>query len=245
MAEITDYERRIAAEHAENAAELENMLGRVQGGEMLAYIIGEWYFYRRYFKINRDCLIPRPDTERVVELAADILEKDGKIADLCTGCGCIGLSVLDERPDCRRALLVDISGGALAAAAENAGIFGFSDRAELRKCDILTENPLGDEKFSLIISNPPYIKTAVVDESEELAAEPRAALDGGADGLIFYRRIVGGFAENLKDGGSFIFEIGYDEADGIKSIAAENGFGCKVFKDYSGNDRVALLKRAF
>ncbi len=243
MAEITEYERRIAAEHAENPAELKKMLERVEAGEMLAYIIGEWFFYRRYFKINRDCLIPRPDTERVVELAADLLEKDGTLADLCAGCGCIGLSLLDERPDCRCALLADISEGALAAAAENAENFGFSSRVDIKKCDILVENPLGAEKFSLIVSNPPYIPTSVVDESENLAAEPRAALDGGADGLIFYRRIADAFAENLKDGGAFIFEIGYDEADGIKSIAAENGFDCKIFKDYSGNDRVALLKR--
>ena len=106
------------------------------------------------------------------------------------------------------------------------------------------EQVLGEEKYDAIISNPPYIRSDVIDTlSREVRHEPRAALDGGDDGLIFYRAIVEGYAKNLSDGGRFIFEIGYDQAEDLKKIALEGGFDCSIVKDLGGCDRVAILKR--
>lgn len=243
MAELTRDELRIINGTYSDPDERRRVCEAVKSGEMLAYIIGKWFFYRHDFVINRDCLVPRPDTERVAEEAVALLPENGSFADLCTGSGCIGLTLLDERKDCRRGLLVDLSAGALDAAAQSAELLGCMERAVLVTADILSDDPLGDEKFDLIISNPPYIRSADIDEYPGLAAEPRLALDGGVDGLVFYRRIVGAFAKNLTDGGAFVFEIGFDQADDISSIAAENGFDTKIGKDYSGNDRVAVLTR--
>jgi release factor glutamine methyltransferase len=109
---------------------------------------------------------------------------------------------------------------------------------------VLSPELLGEEKYAAIISNPPYIRTAVIDDLEaEVKREPRAALDGGEDGLIFYRAIVHNFAENLDVGGVFIFEIGYDQADDLRKIADAEGFECEIKKDLGGCDRVAILRR--
>ena len=110
--------------------------------------------------------------------------------------------------------------------------------------DVLQKETLGNRKYSAIISNPPYIRTDVIETLEvEAKTEPRAALDGGEDGLIFYRKIVNNFAENLEDGGFFLFEIGFDQADDIKKIAEANRFDCEIFKDLGGCDRAALLRK--
>lgn len=233
----------IAAEHYSDAKELDAVLKRVEGGELLAYIIGEWYFWRHYFKLNADCLIPRPDTECLVETAIRLLKIGKPFVDLCTGSGCIGLSLLDERPDCPNGLMIDISQNALDAARENADLLGLSDRASFLCRDLINENPLGDKKFDLIVSNPPYIRTNDIKDFPSLEKEPKAALDGGEDGLIFYRRFLSAFADNLDIDGSFIFEIGYDQADDIRKIAAKYGFTAKIERDLGGNDRVAIVKR--
>lgn len=243
MAEITNLERMIAAEHFHDKKELDAVLKRVEDGELLAYIIGEWYFWRHYFKLNADCLVPRPDTECLVETAIKLLKKGGSFVDLCTGSGCIGLSILDERPDCPHGLMIDISQKALDAARENAILPGLSDRAMFLCADLISEDPLGNQKFDLIISNPPYIRTNDIKNYPSLEKEPFLALDGGEDGLVFYRRFLSAFADNLADDGSFIFEIGYDQADDIRKIAAEHGFSAKIETDLDGNDRVAILKR--
>lgn len=217
-------------------------LDRLDAGECAAYIIGEWYFWRHTFKLNRACLIPRPDTECVVETAVRDIPKNSVFADLCTGSGCIALSILYDRPDLS-ALAFDISGEALDAAKENARLLGVSDRVTFIKADLLAENPLENRLFSAIISNPPYIRTDVVNVSPDLLSEPRIALDGGDDGLVFYRRFVGDFAKNLEDNGKFIFEIGFDQREDITKIANECGFSCTVTRDYGANDRVALLSK--
>lgn len=243
MAEITNLERMIATEHFHDKKELDAVLKRVEDGELLAYIIGEWYFWRHYFKLNADCLIPRPDTECLVETAIKLLKKGGSFVDLCTGSGCIGLSILDERPDCPHGLMIDISQKALDAARENATLLGLTDRATFLCADLISEDPPGNQKFDLIISNPPYIRTNDIKNYPSLEKEPFSALDGGEDGLVFYRRFLSAFADNLADDGSFIFEIGYDQADDIRKIASDHGFSAKIETDLGGNDRVAILKR--
>lgn len=217
-------------------------VARLDRGEPGAYIIGEWYFWRHTFKVNRDCLIPRPDTECVVEKAIAEIPKNSVFADLCTGSGCIALSILSERSDLT-ALAFDISGGALEAAKENARLLGLSDRISFINTDLLSGDPLGGNVFGAIVSNPPYIRASVVDASKELSEEPRIALDGGDDGLVFYRHFVKKFKKNLSDGGKFIFEIGFDQRDEIMGVASENGLSCKVTKDYGSNDRVAVIEK--
>lgn len=243
MGEVTNLEAMIAAEHFRDKDELAAVLERVENGELLAYIIGEWFFYRHYFKINRDCLIPRPDTECLVEVALSKLKSGERFADLCTGSGCIGLTILDERPDCPVGLLVDIQEGALDAARENAAALSLAGRASFARADLLCDDPLKGEKFGLIISNPPYIPSDDIAAYPSLSAEPRIALDGGGDGLCFYRRFLSAFAKNLNDGGGFVFEIGFDQGGAIRALAEEHGFSAEITKDLSGNDRVAYLTK--
>ena len=108
---------------------------------------------------------------------------------------------------------------------------------------MLSGDVLGDERFDAIISNPPYIKSQVIDTlSREVLHEPRVALDGGEDGLIFYRTIVEKYRDNLENGGAFIFEIGYDQASDLEMIAEKHGMSCEIVKDLGGNDRVAILR---
>ncbi|MBE6619447.1 MAG: peptide chain release factor N(5)-glutamine methyltransferase [Ruminococcaceae bacterium] len=237
-------EREIVLDFYKNDPEgAKKALARLDAGERGAYIIGEWYFWRHIFKLNKDCLIPRPDTECVVEKAIADLPQNAVFADLCTGSGCIALSILSERSDLT-ALAFDISEGALSAARENAEMLGLSDRISFIRCDLLSEDPLENRLFDAIISNPPYIRAAVVDASPDLSCEPRIALDGGEDGLVFYRRFVRDFAKNLKENGEFIFEIGFDQRDSVTSIAEESALSCKVTRDYGSNDRVAVIKKS-
>ncbi|MGM9681780.1 MAG: peptide chain release factor N(5)-glutamine methyltransferase [Eubacteriales bacterium] len=238
---LTDFERRIILEHTKDEAERERLAGLVDSGTPLAYLIGEWYFRRYTFKITPDCLIPRPDTECTVEAALANLPPRAKFADLCTGSGCMGISILGERTD-TQGVAVDISKGALAVAAENAERIGVSDRMDFICADLLTEDPLSGE-FDLILSNPPYIPSADLAKYPDLAAEPAIALDGGLDGLIFYRRFLDGFLGHLKKEGAFVFEIGYDQGDALRNLAADRRLSCEILRDYGGNDRVAVVRR--
>lgn len=209
-------------------------LARMQAGEPLAYIIGKWYFYGLEFVLNKACLIPRPDTELVVEKAIKLLPPGARFADLCTGSGCIAVSVLANRPDCI-ATAVDISPDACRAALKNAKNNGVDSRLKIICSDIAEFE--SDGVFDAIISNPPYIPTAVLPTlSVQVGHEPALALDGGADGMDFYRLILSRFHPFVKRGGYFLFEIGYDEGEKIKSLSP-----CAIYKDFGGNDRLAVI----
>lgn len=212
----------------------------------LQYIIGEWDFYRQIYEVSPDCLIPRSDTEILVEEAIKRLPQGARFADLCTGSGCIAISVLAERPD-TTAIAVDKFENTLALATRNASRNGVLDRFETLCADVLLPAFLPTEKGSLdaILCNPPYIPTDVLASLEpELDAEPRAALDGGADGLIFYDTLLKNDACYLKPSGFFLFEIGYDQAEDLMKLGKKYGFGgIKILRDYGGNDRVVCLWR--
>lgn len=224
-----------------DAHALDAALDRYGKGEPLAYLLGEQPFWRYTFKVTPDVLIPRPDTERAVEVALAHLPQGGRFADLCTGSGCIAISICGERTDLS-GIMVDLSPAALDIAKENAQLIGVSDRLTAVHADILTDEPL-DEPLDLIISNPPYIESAVIADYPSLAYEPQMALDGGEDGMVFYRALIDRFAKYLKPDGVFVFEIGYHQRDAITTLAHAAGFDCRVTKDYGGNDRVALLRR--
>ncbi len=212
-------------------------LKRLERREPLAYVLGEWYFYDEVYRVSPDCLIPRPETEHLVEELIKRLPAGGCFADLCTGSGCIAVSVLAHRPDCR-AVGVDLSPAALKIADFNAKANGVNDRIEWVVGDITKGNLLGDRKFDIIVSNPPYVDTAVIDTLEpEVRYEPRIALDGGEDGLRFYRALLERWLIHIKEDGFLICEIGYDQGDRLKALCP-----CEIKKDYSGCDRVMILK---
>lgn len=236
-AEISERDRSILREKFPDEDAFRAALARLENCEPLAYIIGEWYFYDEVYKVSPACLIPRPETEHVVEFLIKNLPPNGFFADLCTGSGCIAISTLVHRPDCR-AVAVDISESALAVAKVNAESNGVSDRITFIKNDITAENALGSSLFDAIASNPPYINSGVIDTLQpEVLKEPRIALDGGSDGLDFYRTLLGSYRANIKPGGFLVCEIGFDHGQRLRDLC-----GCGIKKDYSGNDRVMILR---
>ena len=222
---------------------LEAAVNRRCTGYPLQYILGKWWFARCEFEVNESCLIPRSDTELIVEYAAKHLPSDARFADLCTGSGCIAVSILDLRAD-TRAEAYEFFSDTLALATRNAERNRVAERFSPVLGDVLQPDLLGEKTYAAIISNPPYIRRDVIPTlAVEVQQEPYAALDGGEDGLVFYRAIVQNFAKNLEENGFFLFEIGYDQANDIQSVATDNGFSCEVFKDLGGCDRMALLKK--
>ncbi|MBQ8408131.1 MAG: peptide chain release factor N(5)-glutamine methyltransferase [Clostridia bacterium] len=208
----------------------------------LQYILGKWWFARCELEVNESCLVPRPDTELIVELAQKLLPKEACFADLCTGSGCIAVATLDLRPD-TSADAYELYPDTLALATRNAEKNRVAERFHPVLGDVLVPELLGEKKYAAILSNPPYIRSDVIPTLDaEVKKEPHAALDGGEDGLIFYRAIMKNFAKNLDVGGFFLFEIGFDQANDLKMIAEENGFSCEIYKDLGGCDRAALCR---
>lgn len=201
----------------------------------LQHITGKQEFMGLTFKVNEHVLIPRQDTEILVEEAMRYLSDGMRILDICTGSGCILLSLLKYSNECE-GLGVDISDDALAVARENAQNLGLE--AEFRHSDLLEKV---EGKFDMIVSNPPYIETAVIDTlmPEVREHEPMLALDGREDGLYFYRRIVEQCTSYMTRGARLFFEIGYDQGEAVKDMMIHKGF-CEVeiIKDYAGLDRV-------
>ena len=213
--------------------------------EPLQYIIGDWSFCNEVYTVTPSCLIPRMDTEILVETAATLLPRGGRFIDLCTGSGCIAISLLSLRKDAS-GVAVDLYPDTLAVAKGNAARNGVADRFTPALGDVLQGDfmePFG--KLDLILSNPPYIPSRVVDGlSPEVLNEPRAALDGGEDGLVFYRVLIREYPRFLNKGGKLILEIGYDQKDAISMLAKTEGHSVEILKDLGGNDRVAIITPA-
>ncbi len=231
----------IGADPASDAPAVADALARRLKREPLQYILGEVTFRNETYRVTPDCLIPRPDTELLVEWAIRLLPQDACFADLCTGSGCIAVSTLAARTDVRGAAY-DISEGALQLARENAARNGVANRVTFHKRDLLNEEI--DGVYDALLSNPPYIPPAVIDTlAPELSYEPRLALDGGEDGLDFYRAILAYGLSHLRAGGYLLFEIGYDQADALRALAASYNLHCRIERDLGGNDRLAILQK--
>ena len=184
-------------------------------------------------------LIPRQDTEILVEWAIKNIPRGGCFADLCTGSGCIAVSTLAARSDLT-CVAVEKYPEALEVAKRNAERNGVSDRIDFVLSDVLTDDAPA-ERFDAVLSNPPYVTAGEYETLEkELYFEPRHALTDGADGLTFYRRIFDVYPARLKEGGAIALEIGAAQAEAVAAIARFAGMKTNILKDYSGNDRVAV-----
>ena len=206
-------------------------------GEPVQYIIGFAPFYGLEFKVTPSVLIPRFDTEVLVEEALGVIKDGDKVLDLCTGSGCIAVTVKKYKLNAD-VYASDISLDAIEIAKEN---------AEANNTDIsfIHSDLLNDvaNDLDVIISNPPYIKTSVIEGLDDIVKnhEPYLALNGGNDGLDYYRRIVADAALHLKKGGRLMMEIGYDQGEDLRTLLKEAGYlSIEIKKDLSGNDRVAM-----
>ena len=230
------------ADPTSDKEELRNAVERRAEGEPLCYILGYADFYRERYLVTPDVLIPRPETELVVDCAVTHLPKGGRILDLCTGSGCIALSVLSHTEN-THATLVDISEGALSVAARNAARLGLCERTDIVRADVLHDTLTGS--FDMILSNPPYVDDGVYPQlSREIHREPRIAFVGGSDGMDFYRAIVRRHITLLRPGGRIVLEIGYDQGERIRALGEAADCSVELRKDHGGNDRVAILTKA-
>ena len=210
----------------------------------LQQLTGEQDFMGLTFKVNENVLIPRQDTEILVEEVLKELHDGMRVLDMCTGSGCILISLLHYSNGCE-GLGVDLSAEALKVAEQNAQRILGENFSETKDCGVrfqqsdLFANVEG--KFEIIVSNPPYIASAEVDKlmPEVRDHEPRMALDGTADGLEFYRRIIAEAGQHLVSSGMLFFEIGYDQGQAVSELMREHGYReVQVVQDYAGLDRV-------
>ena len=201
-------------------------------GKPLCYVLGNCDFYGYEIKVDERVLIPRPETEELVSEVLKVASRDKTVLDLCTGSGAIALVI--SKKSGAKVVATDISEGALEVAKENFKLFDADIETEL--IDLYGDI---DDKFDIIVSNPPYIKTSDMDGLDDVVKnyEPHLALDGGADGLDFYRRICAGAKARLNDGGMIFLEVGAGQANDVKKMLDEE-FNVEIIKDISGVDRI-------
>lgn len=226
----------------EDLSEFERLVKRRRAGEPVAYLIGEREFMSLRFKVGKDVLIPRPETELLAETGISLArERDGaSVLDICTGSGCVAVSVAFYAGGARVSG-VDISEGAVEIARENAAANGVSARAKFWQKDILKGKI--EQNYDIILANPPYIKTGDLQglDNGVKKYEPKIALDGGDDGLLFYRGIIPRAACSLNFGGALALEIDFRLGGAVADIMEENGFeDIEIKKDLAGLDRVVL-----
>lgn len=206
--------------------------------EPLQHILGKAWFYGNEFLVDKNVLVPRPDTEILIEEALKHLKPQDNVLDMCTGSGCIILTLALNR-QLNVAVGADLSEAALNVADKNAKKLNVSGVKYIHSD--LFANINEEYKFDMIVSNPPYIETAVIETlSDEVRLyDPKMALDGMADGLHFYRLITEQSVNYISNDGRLIYEIGYNQAEAVKEIMAAAGYAdIQVIKDYSGLDRV-------
>lgn len=216
------------------------LIRRRLAGESVAYLTGEHEFWGLPFYIDENVLVPRPDTETVVEVARE-RRADRKapcrVLDLCTGSGAIAIALAKELP-AASVVATDVSPQAVAIAKRNAERNGFADRVGVRLGDLWT--PVAGESFDVITANPPYIASAVIPTlSAEVLREPVLALDGGADGMAFYDRICTAARSHLLPGGALVVEHGFDQADAVRQRFEAAGLtNVTLVHDLGKNPRV-------
>ena len=228
----------------ENEIEYKNAIKQIIKGRPLQYITKNQEFMGLNFYVDENVLIPQPDTEILVEEVIEIAKKENKlkILDVCTGSGCIGISLAHYIKEIS-ITMSDISRNAIEIAKKNAKANNVIDRSTFIVSDLF-ENI--KEKFDIIVSNPPYIETDIISTlSKQVQNEPLMALDGGKDGLIFYRKLINKAPNLLNDNGYLCMEIGYNQKEKVIELAKERKCfkNIKSIKDLSGNDRVIICKK--
>lgn len=222
-----------------------NKIDRLKNNEPIQYIINYQEFMGMDFFVNKDVLIPQPDTEILVEevinVANNIKQKKIRILDLCTGSGAIAISISKILKEKAKVYASDVSEKALEVAIENS--VRNNVEIEFFKSDIFKSIPKSN-KFDIIVSNPPYIETQVIKNlPEEVKKEPKIALDGGQDGLVFYRKIIPEARKFLNENSVLAFEIGYNQKMLVEEILrASNYIDIYSKKDLAGNDRIIIAK---
>ena len=223
-----------------------SLIERRGSGEPLQYITGHQEFFKLDFETSPDVLIPRPETELIVEIGMELLKGKARpfIADIGTGSGCIVISLLHELRQ-TRAVATDVSTAALAVASRNAGHYEVSDRLRLIESDLFSGLE-SNELFDLIVSNPPYVPTADLEGLQrEVSREPQNALDGGADGLAVIRRLLNEAPVFLRARGYLVFEIGFDQAESVKRIIDSAAWELiDVRRDLQGFPRTVVLRKS-
>lgn len=218
-----------------------DLLWRVKSGEPLQYVIGKWDFYESEFFVGEGVLIPRPETEELTDLAVNIAKKieNPVVIDLCSGSGCIGVSIAKK---------VKTSTVYLVEKSEKAFFYLMKNAKDVPNVNSLNKDIFAlpqIEKADIIVSNPPYINSGDIDSlQKEVQREPRMALDGGADGLDFYRFIAENYKDYLKTDGALLFEIGETQADAVADILKSNGYSdIEIKNDIYGNARIAVCRK--
>ena len=216
---------------------LEKYAGRIAEGEPLQYVLGNTEFYGRTFEVNPSVLIPRPETELVTEQAVKRTDSRSKVLDMCCGSGAIGITVAMERG--AKVTLSDVSAEALKVAKANA-------KKLKAKCSFVQGDMFGNVKgkYDVIVCNPPYVKSQAMAELEEkVKQEPSSALDGGEDGLKYYRIIAQEAPRFLTSEGTLILEIGYDQGAEVTALMKERFDEVTLLRDYAGLDRIIVATK--
>jgi release factor glutamine methyltransferase len=230
---------------AEQSEALQILIERRSVGEPLQYIIAQQEFFKLVFEVTPDVLIPRPETEMIVETSLELLQNDPEpyFADIGTGCGCIAISMLYELPEAR-ALATDVSPAALRVALRNAECHGVSDRLALLVSDCFSALD-ANKSFTLITSNPPYVSEDVLKSLQrEVRREPRAALAAGSDGLSVIRRLVGQARPFLRAGGHLVFEIGFGQSEAVEQLVDRGVWKLlEIRQDLQGIARAVVLRK--
>ncbi len=218
------------------------LIQRRLAGEPTQYLVGFREFYGRRFAVDARVLIPRSETELLVEAALRGVKKDEptRVLDLCTGSGCVAISIAAERPQAS-VWATDLMPGPIEVAKQNAEALGVDGRVTFFQGDLFAAVP-PDAKFDVIVSNPPYVKSGeIATLQREVRHEPAAALDGGADGLVLLRRVVTDALPRLKPGGLLALEMGEDQGEAVRALMTRAGYrDVRIEKDLARHDRLAL-----
>jgi release factor glutamine methyltransferase len=247
----TDYQRIVAAE---DLARFRSLVQRAAEAEPVAYLTGRAGFFNLELDVTSDVLIPRPDTEVLVENVIRLartqpgLERP-RVLDLCTGSGCVALAIAANIKD-SLITAVEISHPAAKIARQNAARLKLTERVNILEGDLYAAlvSPEDRRSFDIIVANPPYIATAKIETLDRCVRdyEPRSALDGGPDGLAIHRRILAGAAERLNAGGHVLLEIAFDQGPSALDLPKQHSelANARLLKDYAGNDRVLIVNKA-
>ena len=251
LSHVIGKDRSFLISHAEDAigeSEQERFAAAIErraGGEPAQYITGTQDFYGRAFRVTPAVLIPRPETELLVEAALQVMNAEARICDVGTGSGCIAITLVCERDDAR-AVAVDVSEAALEVARENASEHAAGPRIKFVASDCFTALDAKTDLFDLIVSNPPYVAAHMLPglQREVRDHEPQVALSPGEDGLSVIRRLLEESPNYLRSGGHLIMEIGFDQGEAVQQLVDENLWNLKdILPDLQCIPRIVVVQK--